>query len=108
MRLGSLGDSLCRFTIGTGCTSRFMRIALIGSAAAVLLIAVVASLLWSFPRAENPVYPWAVKRMILQEATGISIKMDVLCQASQSACDRLVQDFYALNERVRQSMQPKK
>jgi hypothetical protein len=63
--------------------------------------------MWSFPPINNPAYPAAVKRMIVQDASGISIKMDVLCQASQSACDKLVEDFKALTERVRQSMQQK-
>jgi len=63
---------------------------------------------WSFPPKGDAAYPAAVKRTIVQDDKGISIKMDVLCQASQSACDRLVQDFNALNERVRQSMQGKK
>jgi hypothetical protein len=63
---------------------------------------------WSFPPVGNPAYPSAVKRMAVQDSKGVSMKMDVLCQASQNACDKLVEDFNALNERVRQSMQPKK
>ncbi|HWS61584.1 MAG TPA: hypothetical protein VN325_02425 [Steroidobacteraceae bacterium] len=62
---------------------------------------------WSFPPVGNPAYPSAVKRMAVQDGKGVSMKMDVLCQASQSACDKLVEDFNALNERVRQSMQQK-
>jgi hypothetical protein len=34
--------------------------------------------------------------------------LSILRQASQNACDKLVEDFNALNERVRQSMQQKK
>jgi hypothetical protein len=63
---------------------------------------------WSFPPVGNPAYPSAVKRMAVQDGKGVNMKMDVLCQASQNACDKLVEDFNALNERVRQSMQPKK
>jgi hypothetical protein len=63
---------------------------------------------WSFPPVGDPAYPSAVRRMAVQDAKGVNLKMDVLCQASQSACDKLVQDFNALNERVRQSMQGKK
>jgi hypothetical protein len=63
---------------------------------------------WSFPPEGNPAYPSAVKRMAVQDGKGVSMKMDVLCQASLNACDKLVEDFNALNERVRQSMQPKK
>jgi hypothetical protein len=63
---------------------------------------------WSFPPVGNPAYPSAVKRMVVQDGKGVSMKMDVLCQASQNACDKLVEDFNALNERVKQSMQPNK
>jgi hypothetical protein len=63
---------------------------------------------WSFPPVGNPAYPSAVKRMAVQDGKGVSMKMDVLCQASQNACDKLVEDFNALNERVRESMRDKK
>src|ERR1700736_2411895 len=46
MRRGSFGDSW-RCTTGIGCTSKFMRRVLVGSAAAALLIVVVAWLLGS-------------------------------------------------------------
>jgi hypothetical protein len=62
---------------------------------------------WSFPPAGDPAYPAAVQRVIVQEEGGINLKMNVLCESTQSACDKLVQDFEALNERMRESFKGK-
>jgi hypothetical protein len=35
------------------------------------------------------------------------MQMNVLCESTQSACDKLEKDFEALNERVRDSVQKK-
>jgi hypothetical protein len=59
--------------------------------------------LWSFPPEGDPAYPSAVKRTAVQTSTGINMDMKVLCQSTQSACDKLVADFNALNERMRSS-----
>jgi hypothetical protein len=59
--------------------------------------------LWSFPPEGDPAYPSVVKRTAVQQGKGISMDMKVLCQSTQSACDKLVADFNALNERVRDS-----
>jgi hypothetical protein len=59
--------------------------------------------LWSFPPESDPAYPSVVKRTAVQQGKGISMDMKVLCQSTQSACDKLVADFNALNERVRDS-----
>jgi hypothetical protein len=60
--------------------------------------------LWSFPPESDPAYPSAVKRTAVQEAGGrVTMDMKVLCQSTQSACDKLVADFNALNERMRDS-----
>jgi hypothetical protein len=37
----------------------------------------------------------------------ISIMMTGLCQAEQAPCDKLMADFRALNERVKQNIQSK-
>jgi hypothetical protein len=60
--------------------------------------------LWSFAPEGDPAYPSAVKRTAVQ-APGGSVNMDmrVLCQSTQAACDKLVADFNALNERMRSS-----
>lgn len=58
---------------------------------------------WSFAPVGDPAYPSAVKRTAVKEGSGVNLKMQVLCESSQSACDKLVRDFQALNERVRDS-----
>ncbi len=60
--------------------------------------------IWSFPPQGDPAYPSAVKRTAVQSGTGINMDMRVLCQSTQAACDKLVADFNALNDRVRDSL----
>jgi hypothetical protein len=52
-------------------------------------------------------YPAVVRRAAVQTATGVNMNMDVLCEASKSACDQLMLDFQALNQRVQGSFQSK-
>jgi hypothetical protein len=63
--------------------------------------------IWSFAPASDPAYPSAVKRTALQEGSGVSMQMNVLCESTQSACDKLVSDFQALNDRMRDSIKSK-
>jgi hypothetical protein len=37
-------------------------------------------------------------------ASRSSIKMNVLCQSTQSACDKMVTDFTTMNEQLRDSI----
>jgi hypothetical protein len=62
---------------------------------------------WSFPPTGHPAYPSAVERIIVQGNGGISLKMNVLCESTQSACDKLVQEFEALNQRMQDSFKRK-
>jgi hypothetical protein len=62
---------------------------------------------WSFPPPGSPAYPSAVQRVIVQGDTGISLKSNILCESTQSACDKLVADFQALNQRVQDSFKGK-
>lgn len=63
--------------------------------------------LWSFPPEGDPAYPSAVKRTAVQTSTGITMDMNILCQSTQAACDKLNADFNALNERMRGSFKNK-
>jgi hypothetical protein len=64
--------------------------------------------LWSFATEGDPAYPSAVKRTAVQEAGGsVTMNMNILCEAAQSACDKLAEDFNAVNERARDSLQSK-
>jgi hypothetical protein len=58
---------------------------------------------WSFPPEGDPAYPSAVKRTAVQTSSGVNMDMKILCQSTQAACDKLVADFNAMNERMRDS-----
>ncbi len=60
-----------------------------------------ASTLWSFPPKSAPSYPAVVKRTVEESNNEISIRMGVLCGASKEACDQLVKEFTALNEKIK-------
>ncbi len=63
--------------------------------------------LWSFAPAGDPAYPSAVKRTAVKGDKGVSMNMNVLCESTQEACDRLVADFEALNRRLQDSFKHK-
>jgi hypothetical protein len=64
--------------------------------------------LWSFATEGDPAYPSAVKRTAVQESGGsVTMNMNILCEAKQDACDKLVANFNELNERARDSLQNK-
>jgi hypothetical protein len=64
--------------------------------------------LWSFAPEGDPAYPSAVKRTAVQSAGGsVTMNMNILCEATQDACDKLVANFNELNERARDSLQSK-
>lgn len=61
---------------------------------------------WSFTPAGHYAYPAVVKRVIKQSPNGnIYIEMTALCQAEKPSCDRLIDEFNALNDRIRQNVQ---
>ncbi len=54
--------------------------------------------IWSFTPESHPAHPAAVKRTAVHEKGGAwSMEMAVLCGGPKSACDKLVEDFRALN-----------
>jgi len=48
------------------------------------------STLWSFAPPGNAAYPAVVKRTAVTSKGGVELKMDVLCEASKTACEKLV------------------
>ncbi len=58
---------------------------------------------WSFTPPGHPAHPAAVKRTVVEKDGNVSMNMNVLCQASKSACDKLVAEFQELNEKVAQA-----
>ena len=64
--------------------------------------------LWSFATEGDPAYPSAVKRTVVQESGGsVTMNMNILCESTQDACDKLVANFNELNERARDSLNSK-
>jgi hypothetical protein len=64
--------------------------------------------LWSFATEGDPAYPSAVKRTAVQETGGsVTMNMNILCESTQDACDKMVANFNELNERARDSLNSK-
>jgi len=64
--------------------------------------------LWSFTPPNHPAHPAGVKRVIVRDAEGnVHISMTALCQAEKEPCDKLVAEFQALNERIKDSFRHK-
>jgi hypothetical protein len=58
---------------------------------------------WSFPPSSDPAYPALVRRTIKRvPGQGRVVEMSSLCEAPKPACDKLLNDFDASNERMRQ------
>jgi hypothetical protein len=61
---------------------------------------------WSFPPEHDPAYPAVVRRrMTPTPSGGVTVRMDVLCSASKSACDDLVRAFERMNDEVKAQLQ---
>lgn len=60
---------------------------------------------WSFTPSSHSAYPAVVRRALKVNAEGgLYIEMSALCQAEKAPCDKLLEDFKELNERMRQSV----
>lgn len=61
---------------------------------------------WSFVPPGHEAYPAVVKRAISRSENGeVYVTMAALCEAEKRACDKLIQDFRATNEYMRQMLQ---
>src|SRR5262245_19370595 len=65
------------------------------------------STLWSFTPQNHPAYPAAVKRTVVERDGAVYIEMSGLCEATKSACDKLMAEFQALNDKMREAMNRK-
>jgi Protein of unknown function (DUF4019) len=61
--------------------------------------------LWSFAPSDHPAFPAAVKRRAVELDGNTFIDMRALCQASKLACDKLMAEFAALNDKIRANVQ---
>ena len=60
---------------------------------------------WAFTPPSHPAHPAVVKRTPVRKNQGWYIEMAVLCGPSKLHCDRLVDEFHALNEKMRQDLE---
>lgn len=60
--------------------------------------------LWSFTPEGHPAHPAVVKRATVSKDGAIYIQMTALCEATKSACDKLMQEFAELNKSIAASM----
>jgi hypothetical protein len=68
------------------------------------LIVEQALSLWSFTPRGHEAHPAVVKRTVVERDGQVFLDMTVLCEAPRPACDRLIEDFHALNEQARRSL----
>ena len=61
--------------------------------------------IYSFTPDSHPAYPSIVKREIVEKDGSIHIDMTASCGATKEVCDNLIQQFVALNNKVKQSVQ---
>ena len=60
--------------------------------------------IWSFTPPNHPAHPAAVKRTIVEKDGAIYFQMNGLCQAKKPDCDKLLAEFEALNDRIRENL----
>ncbi len=60
--------------------------------------------MWSFTPTSHPAYPAAVKRTMVQKDGAWYLEMKVLCGGTKSACDKLVEDFNQLNDKMKKDI----
>lgn len=63
-----------------------------------------ASAQWSFTTEGHPAHPAVVRRTIVRDGREVTVKLDLLCEAPQPACDQLRSEFESLNERIVQAV----
>ena len=64
----------------------------------------VSHKLWTFAPATDPAYPSVVSRQIVVKGNDVSIDMRISCGASEPACEKLVADYQALNDKVKERL----
>lgn len=62
-------------------------------------------ILWSFTPPGHPAYPAAVKRILTKKDGAWYIETQMLCEAEKAPCDKLADDFYELNDKMRRTIE---
>ena len=60
--------------------------------------------LWTFTPAGHPAHPTVVRRQMVREGDDVFSHMQVKCEAAKPACDKLVAEFKALDEQIRERL----
>ena len=61
---------------------------------------------WSFTPPGHYAYPAVVKRVVKQRPNGdVFVEMTGLCEAQKTACDKLIEEFKELNDRMAENVQ---
>jgi hypothetical protein len=60
---------------------------------------------WAFAPRDDPAYPAVAKRVLYRDRDGWHLKMSILCEAEDAACDEFIRHFEALNEPIYQMME---
>lgn len=55
---------------------------------------------WSFAPAGHPAFPSVVRRAAVKRKGGTYIEMSAICEADKAACDRLIREFQAMNQKA--------
>lgn len=61
--------------------------------------------IWSFTPPEHAAHPAAVKRTIYEQDGAVRMRTNALCQASKTECDKLMEQFAELEQKIREHMQ---
>jgi hypothetical protein len=59
-----------------------------------------ARAIWSFTPPGHPAHPAVVKRTVVERDGTVGMQMTALCQADKEACDKLMEEFKALNAQM--------
>jgi hypothetical protein len=65
----------------------------------------VSTTLWSFTPMNHPAHPAVIKRSVVENNGGTYLDMKGLCQAEKAACDKLMEEFKEMNEKMRAYME---
>ena len=59
---------------------------------------------WTFTVAGHPAHPSVVCRRPVPEGSGLTLEMNIQCNAPEAACQKLLRDFQDLNQRMIEAM----
>ena len=59
--------------------------------------------IWTFPSAESPVYPAAIRQVIVETEDSFDIQLYILCEASEQQCAQLEKEYIEFNSEVIES-----